>query len=117
MNGPRLYTIQFWKTARLLNLTARYCNFILSILLYSAHYGVYTVYIIHYTLYSIFYSVYYAVGVAKIFRFTCTFFGASLHIVEHIYKVSTKNDDRYPNLNAVLCLPLNNSTSILCSDT
>ena len=57
------------------------------------------------------------VGVAKIFRFTCTFFGASLHIVEHLPEVSAKNNDRYPNLNAVLCLPLNNSTSILCSNT
>ena len=56
------------------------------------------------------------VGVAKIFRFA-HFFGASLYIVEHAYKVSTKNNDRYPNLNAVLCLPLNNSTSILCSNT
>ena len=47
------------------------------------------------------------IGVAKIFRFTCTFFGASLHIVEHLPEVSAKNDDRYPDLNAVLCLPLN----------
>ena len=52
------------------------------------------------------------VGVAKIFRFTCTFFGASVHIVEHLPAVSANNNDRYPNLNAVLCLPLNNSTRV-----
>ena len=53
----------------------------------------------------IWYTLYCTVGVAQIFQFTCTFFGASLHIVEHFYKVSAKNNDRYPNLNAVLCLP------------
>ena len=70
-----------------------------------------------YGVYCIVFSVYCILGVAQIFRFTCTFFGASLHTVEHVYKVSAKNNDRYPNLNAVLCLPLNNSTSILCSNT
>ena len=65
-------------------------------------------------------------GVAKIFNLLAHFFGASLHIVEHFYKVSAKNNDHYPNLNAVLCLPLNDSIkkknrayyrSILCSNT
>ena len=72
-----------------------------------------TNYAINYTLC----NIHYTVGVAKIFRFTCTFFGASLHIVEHLPEVSAKNNDRYPNLNDVLCLLLNNSSSILCSDT
>ena len=63
------------------------------------------------------YTVYCTVGVAQIFRFTCRFFGASPNIVEHFCKVSAKNNDRYPTQNAVLCLPLNNSTSILCSNT
>ena len=63
------------------------------------------------------YTVQCTIGVAKIFRFSCTFFGASLHIVEHLPEVSAKNNDHCPNLNAVLCLPLNNSTSILCSNT
>ena len=63
------------------------------------------------------YIVHCTVGAAKIFRFTCTFFGASLHIVKHFYKVSAKNNDCYPNLNAVLYLLLTDSTSILCCNT
>ena len=62
-------------------------------------------------------SVHCTLGVAKIFRFTCTLFGASLHIVEHLPEVSAKNNDRYPTQNAVLCLPLNNFMTILCRDT
>ena len=70
-----------------------------------------------YHVYGIVYNVYCIVGVAQIFRFA-DFFGVSLHIVEHSCKVSAKNtDDRYPTQNAVLYLPLNNSTSILCSNT
>ena len=61
--------------------------------------------------------IYCTVGVAKIFDLLAHFLGASLHIVEHFYKVSAKNNDRYPYLNTVLCLPLNDSTSILCSNT
>ena len=52
-----------------------------------------------------------------VFDLLAHFFGASLHIVEHAYKVSAKDNDHYPDLNTVLCLPLNNSTSILCSNT
>ena len=63
------------------------------------------------------YTIHYTVGVAKIFDSLAHFFGASLHIVEHAYRVSAKNNDRYPTQNAVLCFPLNNSTSILCSNT
>ena len=59
----------------------------------------------------------YSLGVAKIFRFTCTFFWSIPTYSITLSRSFSEKNDRYPTQNAVLCLPLNNSTSILCSNT
>ena len=40
----------------------------------------------------------------------------SLYVGGHFCKVSAKNIDGYPTGNAILCLPLNDSTNELCSN-